>query len=187
MQLKSPAHLVSGISDHYIVVDFSGWRYFELIESEGDRYADYQWPYGGIYSIYRETIHFNQIETLGLWYNNLPPGKRVTCHLSPIKAMPLVSATLVDPAVAIAGQTVILPGEIPSGHYLELMSADDCKLYGPKGELVRRVKPEGAIPTVQPGDNEIHFEAKTTTGHSLRAYVTVITGGEAFGTTDKHG
>ena len=178
LQLKSPSHLVSGIGDHYITVDFTGWRYFELIEPEGDRYADFQWPYGDIYSIYRESVNFVQIETLGLWYNNLPPGKQATCYLSPIKAMPLVASKLTNPILTINGQAVTFPVEIPSGHYLELIEAGNCKLYGPNGELVREVTPQGAIPTLKPGENEIVFQAQTPQNLSPRARVTLTTLGQ---------
>jgi len=178
LQLKSPQHLSHGIGDHYIVVDFTGWRYFELIEPEGERHAHYQWPYGDVYSIYREAVHFGQVETLGLWYNHLPQGKTVTCYLSPVRALPLVAAKLINPAVSIGGHTVTFPVEVPSGHSLELRSATDCKLYGPKGELVREVSPQGAIPTLQPGENEVRFHAQTLPGLSPRAHVTVSAQGE---------
>ena len=75
VQLRSPTHISHGIGDHYIPIDFTGWRYFELIEPEGERHAEYPWPYGGIYSIYRESVNYGQVASLGLWYNNLPPGK----------------------------------------------------------------------------------------------------------------
>jgi hypothetical protein len=173
LQLRSPSHLVSGIGDHYITVDFTGWRYFELIEPEGDRYADFQWPYGDIYSIYRESVRFDQIESLGLWYNNLPPGKLVTCYLSPIKAMPLVAPKLVNPTITVDAQAITFPVEIPSGHYLELVETGNCRLYGPNGEMVREVTPQGAIPTLQPGENEIGFRTQIPPNLSPRARVTL--------------
>jgi hypothetical protein len=181
VQLKSPEHLVSGVADHYIVVDFTGWRYFELIEPEGDRYTDYQWPYVGGYDIYRESVQFGQIETLGVWYNNLPTNSPVQCLLSPIKAMPLVESKLINPILKIGEQSITLPVEIPTGHYLELLAADDCVLYGPNGEVVRKVELPSPLPTVQPGENAVQFEAKTENGLSPRAYVTVITQGDAIG------
>lgn len=181
LQLRCPRHLVSGIGDHYIVVDFTGWRYFELIEPEGERYEDFQWPYAGGYSIYRELVQFGQIETLGLWFNHLPPGKPATCCLSPIKALPLVSSTLVNPTIRIGGQTIVLPVEIPSGHCLELIETNQCKLYGPSGELVREVALPDAIPTVLSGENEVAFQAQTPAGLSLRARVTLIAQGEPIG------
>jgi hypothetical protein len=104
----------------------------------------------------------------------------VTCYLSPVRALPLVSARLINPAVSIAGHTVTFPVEIPSGHSLELRAANDCKLYGPKGELVREVSPQGALPTLEPGENEVRFQAQTLPGLSPRAHVTVIAQGKVL-------
>ncbi len=177
LQLRSPTHVSHGIGDHYIPIDFTGWRYFELIEPEGERHAQYAWPYGGIYSIYRESVAYGQVASLGLWYNNLPPGKRAACYLSPIQALPLVSTKLVRPAVSIAGQRIVFPVEIESGCYLECNSADDCQLYGPQGQLLRAVVPEGEIPSLEPGANDVRFECGPSAEVSPRANVTVISFG----------
>ncbi len=176
-QLRSPHHVAGGIADHYVVVDFTGWRYFELIEPEGARHADYAWPYGGIYAIYRESVHFGQVEALSLWYNHLPPGKEVRCLVSPVKAIALVPQKLVRPRVTIGGQTLMFPVEIESGCYLEFLGPDDCTLYGHKGEVLGRVKPEGSVPAVEPGENRVHFQVERG-GARPRAYVTIITRGE---------
>jgi hypothetical protein len=174
IQLRSPSHLSHGIGDHYIPIDFTGWRYFELIEPEGERHADYQWPYGGIYAIYRESVNFGQVETVGLWYNNLPVGKNATCYLSPIKALPLVKTKLVNPTISLGNATITFPVEIESGSYLEFTSMTDCKLYGPKGELTREVTPQGQMPTLERGENEIRFRCEGPAGVNPRARVTVI-------------
>jgi hypothetical protein len=178
LQLRSPTHVSHGIGDHYIPIDFTGWRYFELIEPEGERHAQYAWPYGGIYSIYRESVSYGQVASLGLWYNHLPPGQRAVCYLSPIQALPLVSTKLVNPAVSIAGQRVVFPVEIESGCYLECHSAEDCQLYGPQGQRLRSVVPEGEIPWLEAGANEVRFECGASAGASPRANVTVISFGE---------
>jgi len=178
VQLRSPPHVVGGIGDHYVPIDFTGWRYVELIEPEGARHADYQWPYGDIYSIYRESVEFGQIETLGLWLNHLPVGKRVSLHLSPLRALPLVKTKLIRPSIAVGGASVTFPVEIESGCYLEFHAPDDCKLYGPQGELIRQVNPEGQVPIVERGDNRVQFRCNTPAGTSARAHVTVITQGK---------
>jgi len=62
-QLRSPEHVSTAIGDHYVIVDFTGWRYFELIEPEGERCDDYVWPYGhSVYQIYRESVDYSQVE-----------------------------------------------------------------------------------------------------------------------------
>lgn len=178
LQLRSPSHLSNGIGDHYIVVDFTGWRYFELVEPEGERYAAYQWPYGDVYSIYRESVNYGQVESLSLWVNHLPPNGTVTCYLSPIKALPLMPVKLRHPSVTVGGRTLAFPVEIESGSYLEFHSLADCKLYGPQGELLGEVQPEGEVPVLEAGENRVQFTGDVSPDTSARAYVTVISQGE---------
>jgi len=178
LQLKSPSHLSHADGDHYIIVDFAGWRYFELIEPEGRRHADYKWPYGGIYSIYRESIRPASVESLNLYFNNLPPKDTATCHLSPIRALPTVKAKLRNPSVAVGGKTIIFPVEIESGQYLEFRSPSDCKLYGPTGEVLSDVTPQGGAPILEPGENAVKFTCEPPAGLNPRAHVSVISHGE---------
>lgn len=173
-QLRCPKHLVSGIGEHYVVIDFTGWRYFELIEPEGERFEDYSWPYGHVYAIYRENIKYGSVETLSLWYNNIPAGQTVTCYLSPIKAVPLVKAKLIYPAVTIGKKTIIFPVEIESGCYLQFNSTSDCKLYNPQGELICEVQPQMDVPILQAGENQVRFNCSISSGLRARANVTLI-------------
>ena len=180
LKLKSPGHISHGMGDHYIVVDFTGWRYFELIEHEGDRITGYGWPYGGNYAIYREDVSFGQIESFALWSNLIPKGKEITCYLSPIKALPVVTNTLRNPTVTIGDRSITFPVEMESGTYLEFNSLEDCKLYGPKGELLAEVQPQGTVPGLQAGENNVEFHAGCTEGLNPRARVVLISRGEAL-------
>jgi hypothetical protein len=179
IQLRCPEHLVAGIGEHYVPIDFTGWRYFELVEPESRRWAQYSWPYGDAYSIYRESINFSQVSSVSLWLNNIPPGKPVTVHLSPVKALPLLKSVLHRPALTVNGNTISFPIELESGCYLEMVSAVDCKVYGPKGELKAEVKPESEPPTLDTASNQVGLEAQTDPGIRLRANVTIITEGQA--------
>ena len=138
LQLTSPLHLSHAIADHYIDVNFTGWRYFELIEPEGARHADYAWPYGGIYSIYRESVRPSSIETLSLYVNNVPANGSVTTYLSPVRAVPVVKAKLRNPAVSVNGKTLTFPVEI------ERAGIGVPLAYGVQAvRTVRRVDPRG--------------------------------------------
>jgi len=176
-QLKSPEHISGGIGEHYVVVDFTGWRYFELIEPEGERYIQYSWPYGGAYAIYRESVTYSNIESLNLWYNNIPAGKIAECQIKPIKALPLVNGKLINPTITISGKTIVFPVEINSGCYLEFNSMFDCKLYGQNGELIREIIPQGDIPFLDEGDNLIKFGCDVSEGINARSNVTIIARG----------
>jgi len=165
-------------TDHYVKIDFTGWRYVELIEPEADRFEEYSWPYARcLYQIYRSGAAFKNVVGLNLWYNNIPFGRTVTCYLSPIKAVPLVKTRIFRPSVTVTGHTLIFPVEIESGCYLEFHGRDDCRLYGPKRELIREVRPEGDVPILEAGDNKIMFGCAES-GCRTRANLTVITQGD---------
>lgn len=178
VQLTSPHHISHGIGDHYVIVDFTGWRYVELIEPEGERHAHYTWPYGGAYAIYRESVSFPHIKTVSLWLNNVPQNQTATCALSPIKALPLVTAKIKNPAITIGGAKIVFPIEMASGSYLELSAIDDCKLYGPAGNLIQAVQPQGSTPVLKHAANTITFSCDGPTDVNPRARVTVIAHGE---------
>lgn len=182
IQERSPAgRAVGGIGDHYIEVDFTGWRYFELVELEGGRIADYTWPYGGdAYGVYREPVDYSQIETFALWYNNLPPGKSVSCYVSPIKALPLAKASIKNPSITIGGKTITFPVEVETGCYLEFASMDDCKLYGKNGALISDVAPQGEVPVLGEGANTVSFGCDPLNGLNPRARVTICTEGASM-------
>jgi len=178
LQTRSPEHRVAGIGEHYLVVDFTGWRYFTLVEPEGERYEDYAWPYGGAYAIYRESVNDDAVSALNLWVNNLPAGQPVSLALSAVKALPLVDTALHHPAITVDGQTITFPVDIKTGEYLELAADGECSRCGPDGKLLQQVKPVGSIPTLAKGKNDLRFAATTPDGAPARARVTVFSRGK---------
>jgi hypothetical protein len=179
-QMKSPEHLVSGYAERYVIVDFEGWKYFELLELESDRYSDYRFPYGNPYSIYRENVHFQQIENLSIWCNNVPLHQSITCRIAPVKALPQQSIKIRNPSLTIGDKTIELPVELETGQYLELDSPTDCKLYSAEGDLIGEVEPKGEVPDLHPGVNRIRFDCDAPAGCRPRARVTVISRGDAL-------
>ncbi len=177
-QLKSPEHISHGINDHYVTVDFTGWRYFELVEPESERYSDYRWPYGSAYSIYRENVDFGRVETFSIYCNDLPREDPIECRLRPIKALPFVPITIRNPAFVISGKKICFPVVLKTGQYLECFSLNDCKVYSQDGELIREVTPDGSIPDLMSGENEIQFTCDGPSDVSTRVRVTVISYGD---------
>ncbi len=163
------------MGEHYVIVDFTGWRYFELIEPEGKRWSDYAWPYGHAYSIFREYVSEGQIASLNLYVNNVPPKETVTCYLSSIKALAIQKVKLEKPRLTIGGKTIVFPVSLESGCYLEFNALDGCKLYDPNGVLIQEVKPEGEVPSLAAGENQITFACDAPAGYNARAVVTTIT------------
>jgi hypothetical protein len=180
IRLESPRHLAFGaVADRYIDVDFTGSRVFTLVETESERWSDYTWNDGKwLYNVYRETIKFGSVESLSIWYNNLPKGREVACSIGPIKALPMVACTVKNPAILVNGERITLPVEMTSGSYLEFKGDDDCVLYGSKGEFIAEVKPEGIAPILLAGKNHIRFSCSDADGPAPRVKLTLISHGE---------
>ncbi len=178
-RIESPEHLSFGArGDHFVKIDFTGWKYCELVEIESAEFSNYSWPNDrDVYSTYRTTVIFKSIDKLQLWYNNLPKGKEINCMLGPVKALPMVPVTIANPSVTINGVKLILPVKMESGMYLELNSGNDCKLYGRKGELLQEVKIDGTIPMLTAGENTISFNCDGPEKINARVQVTVISEG----------
>jgi hypothetical protein len=181
LRIESPKHLSNGArGDHFIKIDFTGWKYFELVEIESAEFSNYIWPDSGfyVYDSYRHTVQFNNVDKLMLWYNNLPSGKDVKCTIGTIKALPMVPITVTDPEVNLGGEKIKFRVKMESGMYLEFRSAEDCKLFGTKGEFLQDVQIEGKIPVLNNGDNNISFKCGGTQGISSRVQLTLITEGQ---------
>ena len=179
-RIESPKHLSHGAhGDHFVKIDFTGWKYFELVEIESSEFSDYIWPDSGfyVYDSYRHTVLFNNVDKLQLWYNNLPEGKDVACQVGPVKALPLVPITIDNPSVKVLGEEITFPVRMESGMYLEFRSQTDCKLYGSKGEFLQDVQVKSKIPTLRKGNNPVSFACNGTEGVSSRVQVTVISEG----------
>jgi hypothetical protein len=195
-QWRAPEHISGGLSEHYALIDFTGWRHFEFVEPESDRLMDYGWPYfyanpdkefggtEGIKALNRFSgtnwVDYAQLDSLRLWYNHIPKGEKIKCYLSPIKALPHVKATLVNPSMELGGQTITFPTTLESGSYLEFRSMNDCKVYNAKGAFVSDVVPQGNIPQLEAGNNVVQFSCIVPDGGSARANVTIISQDDRF-------
>ena len=185
----------TGLTDHCAKIDHKGWRYFELVEPEMSDVVKYDWPgvpkksdwdhcapqqaQNASWYLYIMFGPVNTMGTLGMWYNNLPVGKEVTTYISPVKALPLKSAKLVNPTIKLNGKRLVFPVTLESGSYIEFKSIDDCKVYDAAGNVsVANLKPLGSVPTVATGGNQVSFTCETPGGESPRARITVITEGE---------
>jgi hypothetical protein len=180
IRLKSPSHISDGFKHHFIKIDFSGWKYFELVESESTEYSDYIWPDSifYVYATYRQNILFSNVEELSFWFNDLPENEEVSCLISPVRALPLVTATIENPSVSINADKIVFPVRMESGMYLEFESVDECKLYGPDGEFIKDVPVEGNVPVISHGRNNVSFSFDENGQVSPRLRVTVMVEGD---------
>ena len=180
LQLTNPAQFWPTWAEHYVDVDFTGWRYVEVLlrERDADRFGDYAWPYGGTSAVFRSPLIRSHTSALSVYYNNLPPNSAAKCFLGPVKALPVVKVTLKDPALTIGGSRIVFPVTLESGQYLEMESAEACRLYDARGALLATFAPRGDPPKLEAGDNRLAFTCEPPQGASARVRVTAIARGE---------
>ncbi len=187
IQLRSPREYHGCISDHYVDLDFVGWRYVEILlrERDSERLSNYEWPYrggGGSHAIYRNSVDRAHISEVNLLLNEIPAGGQVDILLSPIRSLPAQKAELSNPSLEIAAAKVTFPVTLQSGQYLELESIDDCVLYDERGELISRFRPQvDTLPLLAEGANTLRFDCTRPEGLSARTEVTVVSLGQPFG------
>ena len=182
-QLTNPPQFWDTFDEHYVKVDFRGWRYFELLlrERDAEQYADYTWPYANPYAVYRSPLIRSHTSALNLYYNHLPSKDGVTCYLGPIKALRTSKVKLANPSVTIGGRRIVFPVTLESGSYLEFNAPADCKLYDERGALVQELKLSSQAPKLAAGASEAEFTCEGPAGFSARAKITVISSGEPIG------
>ena len=186
IQIHSPREYHDCISDHYIDLDFTGWRYVEILlrERDSERLTNYLWPYGGggSHAIYRNAVDRAHISEVNLLLNEIPAKGKVDILLSPIVSLTARRAALANPSLELGGSKVVFPVTLQSGQYIELEGIDDCVLYDERGELLSRFRPQvEKLPLLAEGANAIRFGCTPPQGQSARAEITVVSLGQPFG------
>jgi len=163
------------ISNERIVeINFNGWKYFELNKPDGELTFKYQ-PMKG-YPVLRP-INLGAISRVSINITNIPAGKSVTCYMSPIKALKISSASLINPKLNINGQSISFPCILANDQYLELMDTGKFVVYDENGRRLDE-KVINNIPILKTGDNTITFEHDALDGKTARADISIITVGE---------
>jgi len=182
-QLSNPLHYWPTCDEHYLRLDFTGWRYVELLlrERDAEDFHRYVWPYGSYYAVvYRSPLIRDHVSELNLYVNEVPAHGKTTCLISPVRALPVVPIKLAQPALELNGRRVTFPVTLTSGGYLEFDGQGDARVYDERGKLIQTVAVAGEIPQVNGGANEIHFSCQPEVPEGVypRAKVTVITMGD---------
>ena len=186
IQIRSPREYHGCISDHYIDLDFVGWRYVELLlrERDAERLTDYAWPYsgaGGSHAVYRNAVDRAHLSEVNVLLNEIPARGQVDILLSPIHSLSSRKVELANPQLQIGTTTVTFPVTMQSGQYIELEEINNCILYDERGELIRRFRPQAeSLPSLAKGSNSLRFDCVAPQDASARAEVTVVSLGEPF-------
>jgi len=165
-----------GYRDHYIDVDFTGWKYCELTQPESDRVFDFDAGYGHKFAL--RHFQYDRLAFLYLRYNSIPAGSEVKCLVGPVKSLRENWLPVKDPAFTINGHKVVFPCQLETEQYIEFDGQGDARLFDREGVLIGTVKPVGAIPTLKTGPNRITFSSAAGAEFSNHAEVIVIRLGE---------
>ena len=179
IQLVTAREYMPAFGEHYVTIDFTGWRYIEfpLRERDADKYHLCDWPYGGIGPIYMTAVNTSHVSEVNLYFNNLPPNDTATVYLSPIRALHTSRVQLGNPTLELNGAALRFPTTLRSGDYIELHAADDCRVYDERGTLLERLTLNGSVPVLNAGENQVRFTCEAPAGFSARAEVTLIAAG----------
>ncbi len=182
VQLESPREHMQAFSEHYVTLDFKGWRYCELHFKERDTrlHALYQWPYSNVHALYRTALNVKYLSSVNIYLNNIPAGGSTAVVLSPVMALPVNDSEVVNPAVQINGETLTLPVTLRSGDFIELDSAGQCVHYNRAGDPVAELAVVQR-PVLRHGTNTVHFSAENSSEKMPRAEITLISKGVPFG------
>lgn len=158
----------------YQPIDFTGWRYCELGEMEGDRVLDY-------FTYEKHALHDPKLDRFAgvtLMILNPPRGGNVDLQLGRIEALREVGGQLVNPRITVGGAALTLPVALEPEQYLEtgdLWASRDpavCRIFDADGQERRRLKLDGLLPGVPAAASTIRFQNEAKL--SARARVTLL-------------
>ncbi len=163
--------------DHYIDLNFTGWRYIQLETPDETRFWNYAWPYSWTDLFYTCQAVYSDTSQVNLWYNDLPPGAKVATLISRIEGLAEIPVPLTNPSVEVGGKRLTFPLGLKPDEYVELDWRGVARHFDPDGGLIEEVKPEGEI-SLAHNDNDVRFACESGAGNSQHAEVTLSVRGE---------
>lgn len=131
VQLENPREHGAAYQEHYVDLDFTGWRHFEFTfrDNDADRWADYEWPYKDWVGIFHRTVFRGRIGAVNLYLNEIPAGGTAEVAIGEMRVVPIASKTVP------AGEQ---PFDLKSGEFAELDAHGAWIKYDPDGEPLER-------------------------------------------------
>ena len=165
-----------GYRDHYIDVDFTGWRYCELTRPESDRVFEFDAGYSRKHTV--RHFQYDRITTVFLRYNSIPSQTEVRCLVGPIKALRERWLPVKDPSIAVGDEKIVFPCQLDTEQYLEFDGEGEARVFDREGVELGRIKPQGKPPVLQQGENRITYSSEATPETPQRAEISIIRVGD---------
>ena len=180
VQAMSPREYGRSYSEHYVKLDFTGWRYMEmpLREKDAAEYLDHKWPYAGGYAeVFHRIVNQKYVSAVKLYLNDVPPGGSAEAAVGEIRFVRQRDAGCRRPSVIVNGRMFAAPFDLKSGDFAEY--GDGFWTHLDRNRTpIERVAAAEPISLVR-GKNSIAYHAGVmTAGTWPRAEVTLFTFGE---------
>ena len=171
VQIRSPREYGSPRNEHYVTLDFAGWREFELPmrETDAERFPDYVWPYSNYSSVFHTNIKFDKISDVAFFVNEIPARGKAVVEVSDVEMVPEIRTVAVRPKVIVNGASHQIPFDLESGDFAEYEEGFWTH-YRASCEPVQRCAAESQIVLVA-GDNVASYVGRTAEGRFCRAEV----------------
>jgi hypothetical protein len=163
--------------DHYVPLDFTGWRLLELDTPEDARVWDYSWPYSWTDLFYTDWFVYNATKEVDLYLNGVPAGATAECLIGRLEALQELPGSVKSPALEVGESRLIFPVDLPPEEYLELDFAGRCRHFDPNGKVLGAVKPTGRL-ALGRGANVVRLVCGADSDSSTRAEVTLAVRGK---------
>ena len=181
LQLRMAREFLGATCEHYVKLDFTGWRYVTLLARERDAedFWNHAWPYGGTIAVCRNPYDGRHVAAVALYLNEVPAGGTTDVSVAPVRALPVTKPVLAaGAAVTVNGCAVPLPFALAAGDYAELEDGVWTR-YSETGDTLARAPGPKTLPLAA-GANRCAFAGRTAEGAPARAEVTVLARGAAF-------
>jgi len=186
VQLESPREHMQAFSEHYVTLDFDGWRYCELHFKERDTrlHCNYKWPYNNVHALYRNALNRKYLSAVNIYLNNIPAGGGAEVVLSPVVALPVSDCETVKPEIRINDDPLIIPFALNSGDFVEVDSNGLCTHFNKGGDPLAS-RSLSKQPLLQKGVNLLTVPQIAPENIVPRVEVSLISRGKSFGTFKK--
>ena len=176
VQAQSPREYGLAYTEHYVRLDFVGWRRFEFPFSETDveAFPDFVWPYAGGYAPYfHRQITGRAICAVSVYLNEIPACGTAEVAFTDIVFVPKRPLGMEGVSVEVDGTRLDVPFALATGEYAEY--ADGCWMHLDRNRTpIRRVrKPESLA--LKKGTNVCRLTTRSVFGGTVpRAEVTLF-------------
>ena len=174
LQLRMAREYLGATCEHYVKLDFTGWRFVTLLarERDADDFWNHAWPYGGTIAVCRNPYDGRHVASVALYLNEIPAGGTTDVAVAPVRALPVTKPVVAQAAVTVNGHSVPLPFPLAAGDYAELEDGFWTR-YSETGDTLARAPGPKTLPLAA-GANRCAFAGRTASGAPARAEVTVL-------------